>query len=77
MYRDGHFAIVDGGYFCTCEYAGNHFLDMVWYNVNYETLSLSNNLTISLVAVPPQNKTIWLQSVSNLRGKIVTYSLCS
>ena len=34
MYRDGNFAVVDGGYFCTCEYAGNHFLDTMWYNAN-------------------------------------------
>jgi hypothetical protein len=34
MYRDGNFAVVDGGYFCTCEYAGNNFLDTMCYNAN-------------------------------------------
>ena len=77
MYRDGNFAVVDGGYFCTCEYAGNHFSDAVWYNVNNETFSFSDRLSISLVAVPPENKVVRLQSVSYLCGKnkILAYNI--
>jgi len=43
--------------------------------VNNETLFFSDRLSISLVAVPPENKVIWLQSVSYLCGKILAYNI--
>jgi len=43
--------------------------------VNNETLFFSDRLSISLVAVPLENKVICLQSVSYLCSKILAYNI--
>ena len=43
--------------------------------MNNETLFFSDRLSISLVAVPPENKFVRLQSVSYLCSKILAYNI--
>ena len=43
--------------------------------MNNETLFFSDRLSISLVAVPLENKVICLQSVSYLCSKILAYNI--
>ena len=45
--------------------------------MNNETFSFSDRLSISLVAVPPENKFVRLQSVSYLcsKNKILAYNI--
>jgi hypothetical protein len=34
MYRNGNFAIVDGGYFCACEYTEKSLSDSMQFYLN-------------------------------------------